>query len=196
MNTPQSKLFSYVVNHDHGFAPNPYHGCCTLAHCKFSKDGKRRNIVELAQPGDWIVGTGGADLSRSSGHGTIVYAMRVDLKLSLRDYFTDASFMKKKPSTKYRYGDNLKKHVSEQRFVLIAKRFYYFGSNAVPIPKTLKTGVPPLEKRGPGFKSNFPQSFIRKFEKWIESLPRGVQGNPCAINHSRRCGPCNRKSAA
>ena len=196
MRTRQPKLFSYVVDHDYGFAPNPYHGYCTLAHCKFSKNGRRRNMVELAELGDWIVGTGGADLSKSSGHGTIVYAMQVDLKLSLRDYFTDARFTKKKRSTKYRYGDNLKKHVSEPRFVLIAEHFYYFGSNAVAIPEQFKNGVHLLEKRGRGFKSNFPQSFIRKFEKWIETLPCGVQGEPCAINLSLRCGPCNRKSAA
>ena len=27
-------LFSYVIEHDLGFAPNPFHGVCTLACCK------------------------------------------------------------------------------------------------------------------------------------------------------------------
>jgi len=46
------RLFSYVVDHDYGFAPNPSGGFCTLAKCKYKKEGKqRRNIVELAGRG-------------------------------------------------------------------------------------------------------------------------------------------------
>lgn len=37
-------LFSFVVNHDYGFAPNPFGGC-KLAKCKHGS--KKRNIVEL-----------------------------------------------------------------------------------------------------------------------------------------------------
>jgi hypothetical protein len=78
------KLYSYVVDHDLGFAPNPFGGCCTLAKCKFST--KKRNIVEMAEEGDWIAGTGGADLSKSAGHGKLIYAMRVDDKIPLAEY--------------------------------------------------------------------------------------------------------------
>ena len=28
------RLYSYVFDHDYGFAPNPFHGVCTLATCK------------------------------------------------------------------------------------------------------------------------------------------------------------------
>jgi len=65
--TRMPRLYSYVVDHDLGFAPNPFGGCCTLAKCKYGS--KRRNIVEMAETGDWIAGTGGADLSKSAGHG-------------------------------------------------------------------------------------------------------------------------------
>ena len=78
------KLYSYVVDHDLGFAPNPFGGCCTLAKCKFGT--KKRNIVEMAEEGDWIAGTGGADLSKSAGHGKLIYAMRVDDKIPLAEY--------------------------------------------------------------------------------------------------------------
>lgn len=54
----QPQLFSYVVDHDEGFAPNPAGGLCTLAYCKFSHSGKR-NLVEMAADGDWVVGNGG-----------------------------------------------------------------------------------------------------------------------------------------
>lgn len=70
------KLFACVVDHDLGFAPNPFGGICTLAKCKFG--GKKRNIIELAEVGDWIAGTGAADIRKSAGHGKLIYAMRVD----------------------------------------------------------------------------------------------------------------------
>jgi hypothetical protein len=28
------QVYSYVIDHDPGFAPNPFHGICTLAGCK------------------------------------------------------------------------------------------------------------------------------------------------------------------
>ena len=62
------KVFSYVVEHDNGLAPNPYFGYCTLCRCKFrEKPGGHRNIVELAEKGDWIIGTGGANLEKKRG---------------------------------------------------------------------------------------------------------------------------------
>ncbi len=58
------KLYSYVVDHDYGYAPCPFGGC-TLAKCKYGtikcKTGTRRNIVELAEEGDWIAGLGIAE---------------------------------------------------------------------------------------------------------------------------------------
>jgi hypothetical protein len=81
------RLFSYVVDHDYGYAPCPFGGFCTLAKCKYGtikcKNGTRRNIVELAEEGDWIAGTGGADLDKSAGHSKLIYAMRVDERISL-----------------------------------------------------------------------------------------------------------------
>ena len=43
------KLYSYIVAHDGGFAPNPFWGYCTLANCK-------PKIRQTAKVGDWIVG--------------------------------------------------------------------------------------------------------------------------------------------
>ena len=95
----QRKLYSYVVEHDNGHAPNPYFGVCTLCRCKFREHrGKPKNVVELAGVGDWIVGTGGANLKRSTGHGTFVYAMRVDEKLTRKQYYLDQRFARKKPA--------------------------------------------------------------------------------------------------
>jgi hypothetical protein len=94
------KLFSYVVEHDTGHAPNPYFGLCTLCRCKYRKgSAKQSNVVELAEKGDWIVGTGGANSRRSAGHGKLVYAMRVDKKLTRQRYYADRQFAKKRVAT-------------------------------------------------------------------------------------------------
>jgi hypothetical protein len=81
-------VYSYVVDHDTGYAPNPYCGLCTLCRCKFQEFAEgRRNIVELAEVRDWVIGTGGAS-KRSAGHGKLIYAMRVDEKPTREQYYT------------------------------------------------------------------------------------------------------------
>jgi Nucleotide modification associated domain 2 len=45
------KVYSYVIEHDLEFAPNPFHGTCTLACCK-------PDIRKKAVEGDYILGTG------------------------------------------------------------------------------------------------------------------------------------------
>ena len=182
------RLFSYVVEHDTGHAPNPYFRICTLCRCKFRKspDGKP-NIVELAEEGDWIVGTGGANRKRSAGHGRLVYAMRVDEKLSRREYYRDPRFRKKKPVTNGSYqqqqGDNKpprNEFERDQQFVLISRRFYYLGRNAVTIPKRFREHRDhPIEKTGPGFRSKFPPEFVEAFVKWIRTKSTGRHGEPC-----------------
>lgn len=118
-------LFSYVVDHDEGFAPNPFGGFCTLAKCKYRK-GNRRNIVELAQIGDWVAGTGGQNLKKSAGNGKLIYAMRVDEKLTLAAYYVDLRFQGRADNTR----DDSDKI---DRFVLISQHFFYFGRNAIDI---------------------------------------------------------------
>ena len=51
------RLYSYVLDHDYGFAPNPFYDVCTLATCKPS-------IRERAAIGDYVVGTGCAKRHR------------------------------------------------------------------------------------------------------------------------------------
>src|SRR5438094_355490 len=83
----QRRLYSYVVDHDEGGSPHASSGLCTLAKCKDRARGStHRNIVEMAQVGDWIVGTGGVKQESSAGHGRLVYAMRITEKLSLPEY--------------------------------------------------------------------------------------------------------------
>lgn len=182
------KIYSYVVHHDDGFAPNPFFDYCTLVHCKFGSKGSngtfRKNIIESAEKGDWIIGTGGAS-NKSSGHGTIIYAMKVTEKITLREYFHDKRFSDKKPIlTDYKssLGDNIKKDISTpNRFALISDHFYYFGRNALQIPKKFMSHPKtPLEKKGPRYRTDFGDDFINEFTNWIQKTYKtGFYGDPC-----------------
>ncbi|MFH1690249.1 MAG: hypothetical protein ABIE42_08430 [Candidatus Eisenbacteria bacterium] len=184
-----SKLFSYVVQHDFGYAPNPAGGFCTLAKCKCGRRG-RKNIIELAEVGDWVAGTSGADLRVSAGHGKLIYAMRVEEKPTLREYHQDARFRGR------RDNEARDAHLHE-RYALISSFFYYFGRNAPDL-----SGLPagnlrhPFEKRGPGHRSDFTEEFIRDFAGWLESSWEiGQHGAPCGdglesslqVHRKRRC---------
>ncbi|MBZ5555582.1 MAG: hypothetical protein LAO21_22985 [Acidobacteriia bacterium] len=176
-------LYSYVVEHDRGDAPYPFGGYCTLVNCKYRKKGaKRKNVIELAEEDDWVVGTGGVNLRKSAGHKRLVYAMRVDKKMSLRQYSAARRFRGRK--------DN---HHSRSeivgRYALISKHFYYFGRSAPKLPKKFRDY--PLEKKGPAFRNDFSQEFIESFMSWLKQTYRmGIHGKPCMPNHffDSRCG--------
>lgn len=192
----QPTLYSYVVDHDTGHAPNPYFCVCTLCRCKYRKSPQKpRNVVELAERGDWIVGTGGADPRRSAGHGRLIYAMRVDEKLTREEYYADRRFSKKKRPVENgtdveTRGDNLPSANDFEKygqFALISRNFYYFGASAVCIPKRFCCS---LEKKGPGFKKRFDSAFVRKFVEWLEKNHEpGRHGKPCESKPDRsgRC---------
>lgn len=60
--------FRYKIEHDYGFAPNPFHGTLSLATCK----GPIRQNKNL-KVGDWIVGFGSEKREkrrRNGGTGT------------------------------------------------------------------------------------------------------------------------------
>src|SRR5438270_9966592 len=96
-----SDLFMYVVDRDFGFAPNPFHGYCTLATCK-------PGIRKHAAIGDWVWGMGG---SRLQATGKLVAAMRLTRAVSFNEYWADIEFADKKPirngSSRMLVGDNI-----------------------------------------------------------------------------------------
>lgn len=145
-------LFIYVVDRDFGFAPNPFHGYCTLATCK-------PGIRHSAQVDDWVMGVGGSKLKAT---GKCVYLMRVTEKTTYDSYWADEQYRQKKPlrngSSVMMVGDNIyhrdvatgdwiqedSHHSSpdgspnltnlctdtSRDDVLISRHFYYFGSSA------------------------------------------------------------------
>lgn len=154
-NEMENHLFIYVVARDFGFAPNPYHGNCTLATCV-------PRIRKAAQVGDWVMGVGGARLKAT---GKSIYLMKVSEALTFNEYWADKRFSRKKPvrngSLTMMVGDNmyhkappdgswiqLDSHHSNSDgstndknletdtssdHVLISEHFYYFGKSAIQV---------------------------------------------------------------
>lgn len=170
MNTP--KLYSYVVDHDHGFAPNPSGMYCTLVHCKFAKPGGKRNLVEMANVGDWVLGTGGQS-SDSAGNGRVIYLMRVDEKLDFDRYLQDKRFAGRLDHSDEGQGN---------KFALVSRHFFYFGREAVglsDLPSSLRSAG--LEKRGPGFRSDLPGPLVQELVSWFEgTFEPGRHGEACS----------------
>lgn len=94
--------FSYKIEHDFGLAPNPFGEYCTLAVCKPTI----RNNKNL-QIGDWIIGTGSVKLNKLHH---LIFAMQMEEKITIEDYWVDPRFQYKKPvingSLVQMYGDN------------------------------------------------------------------------------------------
>ncbi|WP_430262241.1 hypothetical protein [Neorhizobium sp. DAR64862/K0K3] len=192
-----SRIYSYVVEHDLGFAPNPFWGICTLANCK-------PIIRKHASAGDLIIGTGSADLQASD---RLVYWMRIEEIVAFDGYWSEPRFARKKPnmngSLMHRYGDNIYHTGDDGTFqqldsfhseddgslsvanrmrdtgttekVLLATDFAYFGKSAAYIPEHMQF----LIKKGPGHKCRFSDEQRDKIEAWLATLPeRGYLGEP------------------
>lgn len=150
---PGSKLFVYVISRDFGFAPNPFHGVCTLATCK----PKIRNSANV---GDWIMGVGGNSLGRAKNK--CILLMKVSDKIGFQEYWDDNQYALKKSirngSDVRMLGDNiyhkderaewiqedshhsnpdgstnyvnLERDTGQSDRVLISRYFLYFGNQA------------------------------------------------------------------
>lgn len=168
-------LFSYVVDHDLGFAPNPHDRYCTLVHCKFGGKTGRRNIVELARRGDWIIGTGGKG-EHSAGHGRIIYLMQLDEKPTFAKYLSDDRFQGRSDCKDYGQGN---------QFALLSRHFFYFGRNALPVSDLPAELAKDIAKQGPGFRRDYsPQRLIDLVAWFRKNYRYGVHGSPCGAEHN------------
>ena len=207
------KLLSYIVARDYGFAPNPFHGYCTLATCK----PQVRLSVSI---GDWVVGTGAKTKYNLAGH--LIYAMKVEEVMGFDSYWNDPRFLCKRPvlngSLKQLYGDNIYHKLDGQWVqadshhsldagrpnlknierdtrvdrVLIARKFVYYGSTAPRIPEYFRpyqaTGEDIcLIGEGHGRRS---PDLATAFESWLDNRGEwGVQGMPLGFDAHHRIGP-------
>lgn len=200
---------AYIVEHDIGFAPNPFFGVCTLATCK-------PEIRGHASMGEWIVGVG----STADGiRGRMVFAMKVEEALTFDEYWEDERFQMKKPSfsgsLKQAQGDNVyhrkdgawvqersrhthpdpemtAKHTRRDTYrnrVLVSRQFVYYGAEAIQLPTEFE------DKRGyricldgsgtPNGRLQRTRNFddaalTARFEAWLEAAGQwGCVGEPC-----------------
>jgi len=197
------KIYSYVIDHDLGLAPNPFNGYCTLAVCKGSI--RRSSNLNI---GDWVIGTGSRALEKLTGKkyvNKLIYAMQVEEILPLEKYWEDERFSVKKPllngSLVMMYGDNFYHKNNKGEWIqensahshsdgspntahiekdtrganaLISQQFYYFGDNAPLIPKQLRD----ICHSGVGEKI-VPDILNENFLSWLQdSNSPGIHGDP------------------
>ncbi|MBI1286081.1 MAG: hypothetical protein GC178_00720 [Flavobacteriales bacterium] len=190
-------VFSYKIEHDFGLAPNPFGGYCTLAVCKPAI--RRHSHLEI---GDWIIGTGSVALGNIHH---LIYAMKVEEKMTLDEYWNDDRFEYKKPvingTLTQMYGDNFYHKVNGDwvqensahslasgepnvthlendtggENVLVSQTFYYFGNRSVEIPEELQG----ICSEGRSYKRNFSPDLIVAFVDWLTgNFDIGISGDP------------------
>lgn len=186
------RLHSYVLDHDYGFAPNPFYGVCTLATCK-------PTIREHASIGDYVVGTGCAKRRR---RGYLVYFMRVEEITTYDAYWNDPRFELKRPflrASKMRaFGDNIYhrdpvsgewrqanslhsqrngdpnpvnvEHDTKSEKVLISSDYVYWGGHGPEIPARFRDfdGLDVCAMRG--HRNRFPGELLDQFIGWLRTF--------------------------
>lgn len=191
------RLHSYVVEHDIGFAPNPFHGVCTLAACK-------PRIRKYAKLAEYVIGVG---TKKRCLDGRLVYLMKISEITTFDNYWKDARFVRKRAvingSWVQRCGDNIyhrnqfNEWIQEHSFhskkggitdpdnlrvdtgttdrVLIGEWFIYWGDNAPLIPRKFRQFV----HRGIGNHYVDDETAIKKFIAWALSQgDPGIRGDP------------------
>lgn len=191
------RLHSYVIEHDMGFAPNPFHGWCSLAACK-------PIIRSTAKVGDFVMGTGTA---HNELRQHLIYWMRVDEIIDFDGYWNDRRFRRKRAdmngSIAQRHGDNIyyslpeggyfqtdsfhsredgqpdpanrKRDTCRTQNVLLGREFAYYGKQARHIPDEFKGFI----KKGPGHRNRFSAVSLQAFTAWVFDDPgRGYIAEP------------------
>lgn len=195
--TTANRVFRYVIDHDMGFSPNPFHGICTLANCKPS-------IRRIAKPGDYVLGFGSA---KSQVRGKLIYWLRVDELATYDEYWIDPRFALKKPvvngSHMKFHGDNIYhrgvdgSYIQEPSFhslpdgapnplnvatdtgrtdrVIISNAFAYYGKNAIELPESLR----PLVPKGRGHRTALDADTRQATIEWLVARnEKGFLGEP------------------
>lgn len=195
------RLRSYIVRFDRGFAPNPFHGFCTLATCK-------PVIRRAAEVGDFVVGTGSKERGRE---GHLVYFMVVGETLTYDEYWSDPRFRDKRPDLRRSRmkgaGDNIYhtvdgEWVQEPSYhskadgspdlghvkrdtqdgpgrVLIGSEFSYWGGSGPLVPERFRGREANIVASTQGHIVKRPAEITEAFVDWLRGLPEhGLLGRP------------------
>lgn len=193
-----SRLYTYIVTVDSGLAPNPFSGWCTLAVCTPNHQGS------AVRQGDWIAGFS----PKYKGY-QFIYAMKVDERIHMNDYFHDPRFQSKKPvmngGWKERCGDNLywqdekgawiqlptdfhKKMLDKDTrvpYVFVGKEFWYLGKARSDVPEEFLAMI-----GGRGARVNHPAGLPEKFMQWVRwNFRTGITAEPLDLE-GEICKPC------
>lgn len=191
------RIYRYVIDHDVGFSPNPFHGSCTLANCK-------PVIRKNAALGDYILGFGAAN---SKIQYRLIYWMVVERILTFDEYWQAPEFNIKKPVIN---GSHLKFHgdniyhtneaghiIQEPSFhsledgspnlkniqrdtgltnrIMITKTFGYYGKNALFVP----TNLMDIIAKGRGHRTKISDELKDAVTSWLMNhTPRGYRDEP------------------
>lgn len=162
----------------------------------------------MAQPGDWVVGTGSKSNHRDN---YLVYAMEVTEALTFDEYWLEPRFSCKRPilagSKKQAFGDNIYHRDSSSSLwtqedshhshgdgspnwnninrdtstnrVLVSKHFVYWGRDGPQIPARFRNYSGFDLCARRGYKCRFPDALVRDVIAWIKSLRKdGYIGKP------------------
>jgi len=200
---------TYRLDHDLGFAPNPFFGWCSLACCM-------PQIRRHAKVEDVIIGMAGFSASGLKRiHPQVIYWMRVQEAMSFDEYWTDPRFVAKLPDmngpkirkvgdrtyrrdpasgnwlfehsmhflpvAKQKDGGHVLRDTKVDR-LLLANEFTYWGDRGPKVPTHL-LGLFPNPR---GQKCPKESPLLDQLHDLIEvTKPRGVVGDPADWNNAR-----------
>ncbi len=193
--------FSYKIEHDFGLAPNPFGGYCTLAVCK---SGIRSN--KNLQVGSWIFGTGSQKLKNLNKLIYAMQVEEKltfnqywnDPRFQYKKPIINGTLVQMYGDNFYHQDDNntwiqensahslgnekpnvnhTKRDVSGE-FVLVSTNFFYFGDNAIDVPKKF---IKDIFCNGRGMRGpSISIESVGKFVTWLsENYEKGIlHGDP------------------
>jgi hypothetical protein len=200
---------TYRLDHDLGFAPNPFFGWCSLACCM-------GHIRKHAKVNDIIIGmAGSAERGLGRFHPQLIYWMRVDLDLTFDQYWDDPRFARKRPQIPgpkismvgdrtYRHengdadwvfdtsmhyvataaqfdGGHVVRDTKVNR-VLLSQHYTYWGKSGPPVPHHLLPLFPALR----GQKCNHDEALLTQLHAFIGlDKPLRLAGDPADWDNPR-----------
>jgi len=156
-------LYSYIIQHDTGGAPNADDGILSLAICK---PGIRKGAVV----GDYLVGISGCNLKLHSNIKQIIFIAKITEIMLMKDYAIQ--YPKRQDSiyseelellpNKFHNCCNVESDLKGIN-VLLSDDFIYFGTKHIDVPTEL-TGIIP----GRQYKKNasYMDIFLTKFREY------------------------------
>ena len=189
------RIYAYILKADSGFAPNPFFGWCTLACCKPA-------IRRKARPGDWIVGITPRKLDNHLAYAMRVdESLTCEEYWSDRRFRSKRPRWRKGAPIVDKCGDNCYAPIGDGDFrqlrsqhwdhkndredkrgmahdlngerVLVAKRFCYYGGDAVPFPAHVAFQPPARFNR-----VNFTDEEKSALLDFLKARPQGIRGQP------------------